>query len=166
MQHREGCLLPQWGGGRGQNEWDEGQEPSRQKGVVRWPSLSLLSRTSEEDTLHRPRQLGSPSHFPTLSPWPRAFSPSVTRQEQALLRGPLAFRLHPCIIHLITRASPAGPTPGLWVEDLLSTSRTPQRAGAPWDLGPRIYLRPDEGRPVPHWTRPCVYPTRMRDTMR
>lgn len=126
--------------------------------------LSLLSRISEEDTLHHLRQLGSPSRFPTLHPWPGAFSPSVTLQ--ALLRGPLAFCLHPCIIHLITRASPAGPTPRLRVEDLLSISRTPQRAGAPWDLGPRIYLRPDEGRPVPRRTRPYVYPTRMRDTVR
>lgn len=127
---------------------------------------SWLGRISEEAIvhhLHQLGQLGSASHFPTLSPWPRAFSPSVTLQAQ--LQGSLAFCLYLCTIHLLIRASPTGPTPRLRVEDLLSISRTPQRAGAPWDLGPSIYLRADEGRPVPHRTRPWLYPTRMRDTV-
>lgn len=33
------------------------------------------------------------------------------------------------------------------------------------DLGPGIYLRQDEGGPVPHRTRPCVHLTGMRDTV-
>lgn len=57
-----------------------------------------------------------------------------------------------------------GSSPRLRVEDLLSISRTPQRAGASRHLGPSVYLRLDEGGPIPHRTRLCVYPTEIRDT--
>lgn len=66
----------------------------------RIPFLSLLSRIGKEEFMHHPCQLGSPSHFLTLSLGPQASLPLVT--HKTLLQGPLAFCLHPCIIHHVT----------------------------------------------------------------
>lgn len=54
----------------------------------------------KEEFMHHPCQLGSPSHFLTLSLGPQASLPLVT--HKTLLQGPLAFCLHPCIIHHVT----------------------------------------------------------------
>lgn len=64
------------------------------------PSLSLLSRTSEEGSLGRLHRLGSPIHFPTLSWGLQASSPPVALE--ALPKLSLASCLHPCVIHHIT----------------------------------------------------------------
>lgn len=60
---------------------------------IRCPSLSLLSRISKEESVYHLCQLGSPSHFSTLSLGPQAPPPLVA--HETLLQGPLAFCLHP-----------------------------------------------------------------------
>lgn len=104
-------------------------------------------RVSEEESVYHLCHLGPSSHFPMLSWEPQAYLPSGALE--ALLRGPLAC-VHSCIILRVTEATPASPSPRLRVEGpILSSPRIPQRAGTSWDLGSSIYLRPDEGVPVP-----------------
>lgn len=84
----------------GRNAWDEGGTGSTAGRSIRCPSLFFLSRTSGEEALGCLCQLDSPVHFPMLSWGLQVSIPSVALE--ALLRGPLAFCLHPCIIPHIT----------------------------------------------------------------